>query len=80
MEPLKLNVPSNYHETNVVYEIPPFSDADGDGNIEECFEDINPVKVWGDNHCGYIGFRNSTTGSFLDDGVMSIVVRDWIKS
>jgi hypothetical protein len=77
---LKLNVPSNYHETNVVNEIPPFSDADGDGNLEECFEDINPVKVWGDNHCGYIGLRNSTTGLFLDDGVMNIVVRDWIKS
>jgi hypothetical protein len=77
---LKLNVTSNYNETNVVNEIPPFSDADGDGNIEECFEDINPVKVWGDNHCGYIGFRNSTTGSFLDDGAINIVVRDWIKS
>jgi hypothetical protein len=74
---LKLNVPSNYNEANIVYEIPPLSDADGDGNIEECFEDINPVKVWGDNHCGYIGFRNSTTGSFFDDGVMNIVVRDW---
>jgi hypothetical protein len=74
---LKLNVLSNYNETNVVNEIPPFSDADGDGIVEECFEDINPVKVWGDNHCGYIGFRNSTTGSFLDDGVMNIIVRDW---
>lgn len=77
---LKLNVPSNYNEANIIYEIPPLSDADGDGNIEECFEDINPAKVWGDNHCGYIGFRNSTSGSFLDDGVMNIVVRDWIKS
>jgi hypothetical protein len=35
-----------YNETNVVYEIPPFSDTDGDGNLEESFEDINPVKVW----------------------------------
>ena len=68
---------SNYNETNVAYEIPPLSDADGDGNVEECFEETNPAKVWGDNHCGYIGFRNSTTGSFLDDGVMNIVVEDW---
>jgi hypothetical protein len=74
---LNLDVPSKYNERNVVYEIPPFSDADGDGNVEECFEDTNPAKVWGDNHCGYIGFRNSTTGSFLDDGVMNIVVEDW---
>ncbi|HEX2406765.1 MAG TPA: alpha/beta hydrolase [Nitrososphaeraceae archaeon] len=75
-----VNIPSNYIDTNVTYEILPFSDADGDGNIEECFEDINPVKVWGDNHCGYIGFKNSTTGSIIDDGAMNIVVRDWIKS
>ena len=77
---LKMKTISNYSETNVAYEIPPLSDADGDGIVEECFEDTNPAKVWGDNHCGYIGFRNSTTGSFLDDGVMNIVVRDWIKS
>jgi hypothetical protein len=74
---LKMKVLSNYNETNVAYEIPPLSDADGDGNVEECFEETNPAKVWGDNHCGYIGFRNSTTGSFLDDGVMNIVVEDW---
>jgi hypothetical protein len=76
---LKLNVPSNYIDTNIVYEIPPFSDADGDSNVEECFENINTVKVWGDNHCGYIGFRNSTTGEFSDDGAMNIVVEDWKK-
>ncbi|MDF2736928.1 MAG: hypothetical protein K0S93_784 [Nitrososphaeraceae archaeon] len=74
---LKMKALSNYNETNVAYEIPPLSDADGDGNVEECFEETNPAKVWGDNHCGYIGFRNSTTGSFLDDGVMNIAVEDW---
>jgi pimeloyl-ACP methyl ester carboxylesterase len=77
---LKLNVPSNYIDTNIVYEIPPFSDADGDSNVEECFENINTVKVWGDNHCGYIGYRNSTTGSLLDDGAMNIVMEDWRNS
>jgi hypothetical protein len=71
---------SNYNDINVAYEIPPFSDADGDGNVEECFEDISPVRVWGDNHCGYIGFRHPLTGSLIDDGAMNIVVRDWIKS
>jgi hypothetical protein len=70
----------NYTETNVAYEIPPLSDADGDGNREECFEDINVVKLWGDNHCGYIGFRDALTGSLIDDGAMNVVVRDWIKS
>ncbi len=40
------------------------------------FEDIKPVRVWGDNHCGYIGFRNPFAGSFSDDGAMNVVVRD----
>ena len=70
----------NYKDINVSYEIPPMSDADGNGNREECFEDVKPVQWWGDNHCGYIGFRNSTTGEFSDDGAMNIVVRDWLKS
>ena len=33
------NCPINYNETNVTEEIPPLSDADGDGNLEECFEE-----------------------------------------
>jgi hypothetical protein len=69
----------NYTDTNVAYEIPPLSDADGDGNREECFEDVNVVKLWGDNHCGYIGFRDPLTGLLIDDGVMDVVVRDWAK-
>lgn len=43
-----------------------FSDADGDGIIEECFEEVNPAKLWGDNHCGFIGFRNPLTGEVYD--------------
>ena len=66
----------HYTDKNVAYEIPPFSDADGDGNVEECFEDINPVKVWGDNHCGYIGFRQPFSNSLLDDGAIDIVVNN----
>jgi esterase/lipase superfamily enzyme len=78
--PKRMAVPLNYVDINVAYEIPPFSDADGDGNVEECFEDIKPILVWGDNHCGYIGFRQPLSGSLIDDGAMNIVVRDWIKS
>ena len=73
----KGTVPANYDDINVVFEIPPFSDADGDGNVEECFEDINPVKVWGDNHCGYIGLRGPFSNSLLDDGAINVVVEDW---
>jgi hypothetical protein len=36
--------------------------------------------VGGDNHCGYIAFRNPFAGSLIDDGAMNIVVRDWIES
>ena len=70
----------NYNDTNVAYEIPPFSDADGDGNVQECFEDIKPVRVWRDNHCGYIGFRQPYSNSLLDDGAINIVVENWKKS
>jgi hypothetical protein len=36
----RIAIPLNYNETNVAYEILPFSDADRDGNLEECFEKI----------------------------------------
>jgi hypothetical protein len=75
----KGTVHANYTDRNVAYEIPPFSDADGDSNVEECFEDVNLVKLWGDNHCGYIGFRNPLTGLVSDDGAMNIVVSEWRK-
>ena len=71
--------PLNYNQTNVANEIPPISDADGDGNVEECFEDIKPVLVRGDNHCGYIGFRQPFSASLIDDGVVNILVEDWRK-
>lgn len=31
----------------------------------------------GDNHAGYIGFRNNVTKMLVDDGAMNIVVSDW---
>jgi hypothetical protein len=79
------NFPINYIETNVTEAIPPLSDADGDGNLEECFEEYNTMLVpdhllvWGDNHCGYIGFRQPFSASLIDDGVVNILVEDWGK-
>ena len=70
----------NYDETNVAYEIPPFPDAEGDGNVEECFEDNKPVKGWGDIHCGYIGFRQLSSSGIADNGVINLIVRDWMKN
>jgi hypothetical protein len=69
----------NYKDIDVSYEIPPISDADGDSNSKECFENIQPSHLWGNNHCGYIGFRNSTSDALIDDGVMNIVVRNLVK-
>jgi hypothetical protein len=70
-------LPVNYNEVNVTNEIIPLSDADGDRNVEECFENFKPVIGLGDNHCGYIGFRQPFSGSLIDDGAINIVARDW---
>jgi hypothetical protein len=78
--------PRNYNEINVTSAILPLSDADGDGNLEECFEGYNPtfvpksVRGLGDNHCGYIGFRQPFFDSLVDDGVMNVVVENWRNS
>jgi hypothetical protein len=68
------NKPQNYFDINVINEIPALSDADGDGNLEECFEENGLALVKGDNHCGYIGFREPFSNSLLDDGAINIVV------
>jgi alpha/beta hydrolase family protein DUF900 len=70
-------IPKNYKETNVMNEILAISDADGDGNLEECFEENGLVLKKGDNHCGYIGFREPFSNSLIDDGAIDVVVRDW---
>ena len=73
-------IPFNYDNINVTNEIPTLSDADGDGNIEECFEEYSQVLVEGDNHCGYIGFRQPFSNSLLDDGAINVVVKNWESS
>jgi hypothetical protein len=45
--------------------------------MEECFEECSSVLVEGDNHCGYIGFRQPFSNLLLDDGAINVVVRDW---
>ena len=72
--------PGNYNQINVTSQIPALSDADGDGNIEECFEEYKPTLKKGDNHCGYIGFRAPFSASLVNDGVMNIIVNDWTNS
>lgn len=67
--------PANYTERNVMLEIPPFTKASG---IYQAFCDKG-VYGWGDNHCGYIGFRERYPfNRFLkDDGAINVIVSDW---
>ena len=68
-------LPTNYTERNIMFEIPPFTKASG---IYQAFCD-KAVYRWGDNHCGYIGFRERYPfNRFLkDDGAMNVIVADW---
>lgn len=69
--------PPNYNETNVRTEIISGEDADGDGVTDEGIYILNFCSAnTGDNHGGYIGFRNSN-GTFRNDGAMDVVVSEW---
>jgi Alpha/beta hydrolase of unknown function (DUF900) len=59
-----------YHQKNVRVEIPPIRDADGDGQ-DNCFD--ASTFIYGDNHCGYMGYRRIP----WNNGAIDIVVRDW---
>jgi hypothetical protein len=71
-----LPIPSGYSERQVDSEILPIPDADANAKLD-CFDFF--VLLPGDNHCGYIGFRNlHPFGNILrDDGSIDIVVRNW---
>jgi pimeloyl-ACP methyl ester carboxylesterase len=64
--------PINYTEQNVMLEIPPFRKASG---IYKPFID-NRVSEWGNNHSGYIGFRD-VNGKLKNDGAIKVIVADW---
>jgi Alpha/beta hydrolase of unknown function (DUF900) len=71
-----LPLPSGYSERQVDSEILPIPDADANAKFD-CFDSF--VLLPGDNHCGYIGFRNlHPFGNMLrDDGAIDMVVRNW---
>jgi Alpha/beta hydrolase of unknown function (DUF900) len=71
-----LPIPSGYSERQVDSEILPIPDADANAKFD-CFDSF--VLLPGDNHCGYIGFRNlHPFGNILrDDGAIDIVVKNW---
>ena len=67
--------PTHYIEYNVKSEIPPLKNASG---IYQPYSD-NSVNGWGDNHSGYIGFRERYPShkSLKDDGAVNLIVADW---
>jgi esterase/lipase superfamily enzyme len=67
--------PINYSERNVKFEIPPLKRASG---IYQTFCD-KAVYGWGNNHCGYIGFRERYPFNQIlkDDGAINVIVTDW---
>ncbi len=67
--------PQHYTEHNVMSEIPPLKNASG---IYQPFVD-NTVAGWGNNHSGYIGFRERYpyNKSLKDDGAINVIVADW---
>jgi hypothetical protein len=66
----------DYSGRQVDSEIPPIPDADANGKLD-CFDLF--VILPGDNHCGYIGFRDlhPFENILRDDGSIDIVVRNW---
>ena len=71
-----LPIPSDYSERQVDSEILPIPDADANAKFD-CFDFF--VLLPGDNHCGYMGFRNlhPFENILRDDGAIDIVVRNW---
>jgi hypothetical protein len=78
--------PSNYHEKNVEHFIPKLfvgdeGDANGDGKCDipaqTTFGPICPISVKGDNHMGYIGYKNPIDKKIVDPGAIVVVVDDW---
>ena len=58
-------------------EIPPLCDADGNKEIDSPFSK-GEIIGRGDNHLGYLGFRNATDNTrLMDDGAINIVVDNW---
>jgi Alpha/beta hydrolase of unknown function (DUF900) len=70
-------LPTNYNETNVTNELVAICDADGDGYIDLPFKKNQTINV-GDNHRGYLGYRESES-KITDDGAMNVLISTWNK-
>jgi hypothetical protein len=75
--PMTLSLPHNYAEIDVKNEILPICDADGNKVIDSPFIEGGIIST-GDNHHGYMGYRNSADNSkLINDGAINIVIDNW---
>jgi hypothetical protein len=75
---LPLPAPVNYIDIPVQAEIKPIVDADGDGQCDLPIGEVCTIIMAGNNHMGYMGFRNHANTNLLeDDGAMNVVVNNW---
>jgi hypothetical protein len=74
------NVPDNFDQDDVTFEIPNFRDANNDGTCDIRYyyggARYCTIFLYGDNHQGYIGFRDSDN-SFMNNGAIDKVVHTW---
>ena len=73
---IALSLPKNYNQINLKNELLPLCDSAGDRKIDDTFHEYSSIRI-GDNHDGYIGFRDAVNNSnLLDDGAIDIVVHN----
>ena len=71
------SLPKNYDEKEVQNEIVAICDADADGKPDLPFGAGQRISV-GDNHGGYIGYRDTANKSRITyDGAINVVVSHW---
>jgi hypothetical protein len=78
---IEISSPPNYNEENVQSYIPShfnvdYTDANGDGDCDLPVGTMCPISVKGDNHMGYMGFKDSN-GRIVDRGAIEVVVDNW---
>jgi len=69
------DIPRNYMDIPISQQIPKFADADADGECDLTFNHLCTINHIGDNHLGYVGFRNpSNNNTVKNNGAIDIVV------
>jgi hypothetical protein len=70
------SLPQNYSEKDVKDELVALCDADGDSHPDKPFKAGDNITI-GDNHRGYLGYRDNMTKSIINDGAINVVVDGW---